>query len=147
MIIESFGRGILDENREIDRKALSEIVFSDKEKLDLLNRIVHKIVSSKINRIIEEDKNNFYVIDVPLLFSPYFNVKYDFSIGVISSLKEKINRVILRDKMTEDEVLKRVSNQVSDDFIRANTDFIIENNDLDETFNQVKRIMNEIGNE
>lgn len=46
-IVEAFGREILDENEELDRKKLAQIVFQSSEKLEQLNGIVHPAVNSR----------------------------------------------------------------------------------------------------
>ena len=54
LIVEHFGNVILDENYEIDRAKLAQIVFNNKEELSVLNSIVHKEVIIKVKDIIEE---------------------------------------------------------------------------------------------
>ena len=53
-IIEAFGREILDENEELDRKKLAQIVFQSSEKLEQLNGIVHPAVKQQVLLDIEE---------------------------------------------------------------------------------------------
>src|SRR5574340_30376 len=48
-IVSTFGEGILKADKTIDRKALGSIVFSDREKLKLLNRMTHPRIIEKIN--------------------------------------------------------------------------------------------------
>ena len=49
-IVEAFGREILDENEELDRKKLAQIVFQSSEKLEQLNGIVHPAGASGYRR-------------------------------------------------------------------------------------------------
>ncbi len=53
-IVEAFGREILDENEELDRKKLAQIVFQSSEKLEQLNGIVHPAVKQQVLLDIEE---------------------------------------------------------------------------------------------
>ena len=55
-------------NNKVDRKKLSSIVFNDKKKLEILNNIIHgKIIEEMIN-IINNNKEEILIIEVPLLF-------------------------------------------------------------------------------
>ena len=71
-IIARFGVGILDDEREIDRKMLGDIVFGDPEALRDLNAIVHKHVAAGIKRRVQEYRESddesikFIVLDVPI---------------------------------------------------------------------------------
>ena len=65
----TFGDGILKQNGELNRAALADIVFSDKDKLETLNKIIHKYVNSEIKSVLREYqvKNiKLIVLDVPI---------------------------------------------------------------------------------
>ncbi len=70
-IVRHFGEGILQADRTIDRRKLGDIVFADREKLDLLNRLVHPAVFEEWHRRIEEIRkaqpDAIVLSDVPLL--------------------------------------------------------------------------------
>ena len=70
-ITSYFGGAILDENRNILRKKLGSIVFTNKEKLDFLNHCTHKYITQEIDRQIAEKKYQkehcCIVLDAPLL--------------------------------------------------------------------------------
>ncbi len=67
---EVFGEGIFDDDNNISRSKLGEIVFSNKEKLELLNQIVHPEILNKTEQILKEisNKNDIIIIDAALLF-------------------------------------------------------------------------------
>ena len=140
-IIENFGKEILTQDKEIDRRLLGKIVFADKEKLCLLNRITHKYIFAEMNRQIEENNGKeVVVLDVPLLFGSDFPIKYDLSIGVIVPDVVRIARVAKRDKISEKDVLARIKNQLkNEDYIRL-CDICIENVDIEKMKRQVADI-------
>lgn len=140
-VVKSFGEEILMENGEIDRKKLGQIVFSDKNKLEVLNEIIHKYVFIEMEKRIRESKAEIIILDVPLLFSNDFKLKYDYSVGVTANISERIRRVKIRDGLTEDEILARINNQISDKELEKKADFIIENNDYDKTLKSVEQIL------
>lgn len=140
-VVGSFGVEILQENGEIDRKKLGQIVFSDKNKLMVLNEIIHKYVFIEMEKRIKESKAEIIILDVPLLFSNDFRIEYDYSVGVTASVSERIKRVKTRDGLTEEEILSRMNNQISDKELEEKADFIIENNDYDKTLKSVEQIL------
>ena len=86
-LINYFGNEIVGKNGEIDRGKLSDIVFNDKDKLNMLNRLTHKHVGDEIHRLVKQIKKiyqtksrkpSFIVLDVPI------PVEYGFLIWLIS---------------------------------------------------------------
>jgi len=67
---ENFGDEIFDDNNNISRSKLGEIVFSNKEKLELLNQIVHPEILKKTEQIVKKisNKNDIIIVDAALLF-------------------------------------------------------------------------------
>jgi len=67
---ENFGDEILDDDNNISRTKLGEIVFSNKEKLKVLNQIVHPEILKKTEQILKKisNKNDIIIIDAALLF-------------------------------------------------------------------------------
>jgi len=67
---ENFGEEIFDDDNNISRSKLGEIVFSNKEKLELLNQIVHPEILKKTEQILKEisNKNDIIIVDAALLF-------------------------------------------------------------------------------
>ena len=139
-IVDYFGEDILFENGEINRKRLSELVFSDKEKLSVLNNITHKHIFKEMESQIKNANTDIVVLDVPLLFSSDFKIKCDLKIAVIADEKIRINRVIERDGLSENEISARIKNQISDAEYERLADICIYNNDLENTRKDVKKI-------
>jgi len=67
---EIFGEEIFDDDNNISRSKLGEIVFSNKEKLELLNQIVHPEILKKTEQILKKisNKNDIIMVDAALLF-------------------------------------------------------------------------------
>ncbi len=138
--LDFFGYDIVLEDGEIDRKKLAGIVFSDKEKLEMLNKITHKHIFAEMEKQIEAAKTRVVILDVPLLFSSDFNIECDLKIAVLADEEIRIKRVMSRDNAQYDEVKARIRNQISDEKYRRMADICIVNDDLEETLRQVKRI-------
>lgn len=140
-IVEFFGEDIICNSGEIDRKKLAGIVFSDAEKLEVLNNITHKYIFEEMENRISSSKNDLVILDVPLLFSPDFKIECDIKIVVVADLENRINRVIKRDNTDRISVENRINSQLSDEEMKKLADIVIENDSLDDMKKQVKKIV------
>ena len=80
-------------NDVIDRKALLGIVSKDKEKMSILNSIIHPYVFKRTREGIKANPNGKVVIDMPLLLDTPFINECDLIIGVTSPVKEREKRL------------------------------------------------------
>jgi dephospho-CoA kinase len=129
-LTELFGTGIYDAGGLLNRKKLAEIIFSDRDKLDQVNSIIHPAV----HRIFESWKSQLtdcpYVLyEAAILFETGSYHGFDFIIMVATDEKERIGRVMKRDQVSEEAILQRIRNQMDDAKKIALSDFVIENND------------------
>lgn len=79
-IVEHFGKEILNEKDELDRKKLSDIVFADPDELNALNQIVHPAVKEEVDRRArqEERKNtNLFIIESAILIETRYEQMCD----------------------------------------------------------------------
>lgn len=127
-IVENFGNSILKDNNKLDREELSKIIYSNKEKRELLNSITFKFIVAEIKKKIKENSTSKYiVVDAPLLFESGLNSICDFVIGVVASKDRKLNRLKKRDNISVEILEKRLGSQKDDEFFKQKCDFIIEN--------------------
>ncbi|MGH2666683.1 dephospho-CoA kinase [Flavobacterium sp.] len=145
-VVAVFGNEVIKDNY-IDTKALSSIVFNNPEKLKMLNHIIHPLVKKHFDEWINEKEKFPYIIkEAAILFE---SGSYKFCnkiITVIASKETRIKRVMQRDNVTEQEVLDRIKNQWSDSEKIAKSDYIIENENLEETKIQFQRILKKLKN-
>ncbi|MFM1825598.1 MAG: hypothetical protein RLZZ37_233 [Actinomycetota bacterium] len=126
-VLSRFGNQILQENGSIDRQKLAQIVFNDKSALKDLEDIVHPLVRSKTNEIIDAQTQETIVVnEIPLLLEKNMENLFDFLVVVVSSEKNRINRLIKRG-LSEEEAKKRMALQVSDEQRKSSADFLISN--------------------
>ena len=59
-MVDRFGTGILDENGQIDRKKVAEIVFNDEHALLELNQMTHPYVRQEVERLLAEAEQQGY---------------------------------------------------------------------------------------
>jgi dephospho-CoA kinase len=126
-IRKTFGNAIF-ENAVLNREKLSQIVFSDPEKLKLLNAIIHPAVKKHFqNWVLNHKDFPFVIYEAAILFESGSFKICDFIITVTAPLESRIQRVILRDNTTREQVLKRINAQWNDEQRIAKSDFVIEN--------------------
>jgi ATP-binding cassette subfamily B protein len=114
----------------LDRRALGRIVFSDGEKLALLNRTVLPLVAVRSEKEIEKaeaDGETMLVLDAPTLFESGLDRACDLTLGVLASKETRIARIAARDGLTEEYARLRVEGGKGDAFYRARCAEIVTN--------------------
>lgn len=118
---------------EIDRKKLSKIVFSDKEKLKVLTEITDKYIYLETKKIIEDikllNKHSFIVLDGALILDSKTKLLTDEIILISASFETKLNRLLKRDETDKQILINRLNSQ--QDFLLRKDEFsaIIYNED------------------
>ncbi len=129
-IIDEFGGNIVDEEKKIDRKQLSSIVFNNKEKLEKLNAIVHPAVAKHFDDwVIQHSAHKYILKEAAILFESGSYKLMDKVISVVAPLELKIKRVTQRDAITPEQVELRIKNQLSDEERVNRSNFIINNDE------------------
>ena len=140
-----FGNEVF-KNGKLDRVKVAEIVFSNQAKLKQLNEIIHPAVKKHFeNWILEHSNFPFVLKEAAILFESGAYKDCDIVISVIAPLETRIQRVIQRDEVTRDNVLKRIMNQWTDEERIRKSQYVIENVDVVEAKEEVKKILKKIG--
>tara|TARA_R110002049_G_scaffold30211_3_gene102747 strand:- start:12861 stop:13460 length:600 start_codon:yes stop_codon:yes gene_type:complete len=141
-LINAFGEETYKDNL-LNRTYLASIVFKNKEKLQILNSIVHPEVKRHFQEYIKLNATKTYVIyESAILFESNTQNQFNFIISVFVTLEERVKRVLKRDKSTRDEVLSRIKSQWKEDKKLLLSNYIINNHTLKETEVSVKNIHN-----
>lgn len=144
-IVEYFGPGILYENSEINRKILGNIVFHNKEKLELLNSITHNEVINEIKRRISEKQllgKNDFVIEAALLIESGCDRLCDVIWLIDAEEKVRMDRLKSGRKMTEEDIKKVMKNQMSSsEYITHCNAVINNNNSIEDTRAQIEKLL------
>lgn len=112
----------------LDRAAMAEIVFNDRQARERLNAIVHPIVRALAVKQEERAAPGQLIVHVvPLLFETGYAGMVDRSVLVTAPLEERIRRVVARDGTDEAHVRARIAAQIDPDSARSRADYVIEN--------------------
>ncbi len=123
---------------ELNRKFLANIVFTDTGKLKKLNQLIHPAVHRQFEIWAAKHPDVPYLVEEAALLCESGAWKYfDFLVLVTAPLNKRLERVMKRDGVTEEEVRNRVSNQMPDDEKIPLANFLIFNDDQSMVINQV----------
>lgn len=106
-----FNEDILNKENEIDRKKLGAIVFSDKEKLALLNGIVHKAIVQKCLELCEKSGKDICLMDGSELESSGADELCKYIVVITADEETRLKRIMKRDGIDKDSALRRIHAQ------------------------------------
>ncbi|XP_033762317.1 bifunctional coenzyme A synthase-like [Pecten maximus] len=115
-LVEEFGSSIVGEDKEINRPALGRIVFSDPEKLKMLNSIVWPAISKLAEEKIQQfrlDGRQVVVLEAALLLDAGWDSLVHEVWTLIIPRQEAIKRMVERNKFSEEEACKRLDSQMT----------------------------------
>lgn len=125
---------------DLNRTYISSLVFNNKEKLNALNALVHPKVRDDFQQFIKKTTTDFVIYESAILFESGSDKICDYTITVLASFENKVERIIKRDGVSKAQILERMKNQSTDDFKIKKSNFVIKNNNLKDTECQVLTI-------
>lgn len=131
---ETYKEGILE------RKFLADKIFNDPEILQKVNAIIHPKVAAHFKNWVTLQNSAYVIKEAAILYESGSDSQCDLVIVVTASKKERIRRVMQRDRVSKKEVEARMRNQWSDSKKIKLADFVIYNELLSDTKKQVESI-------
>ena len=113
----------------LDRKFLSYIVFNDKQKLELLNSIVHPFTIQDGKEWMKKQTSPYAIKEAALIFESGSQGEFDCLIGVFAPTTLRIHRTIQRDKVEREKVLSRMEKQLDESIKMKLCDYVLINNE------------------
>ena len=139
LIIEHFGtESYLDET--LNRSHLAAIIFSDPQKLALLNSIVHPATIADAGTWMESQTAPYAIKEAALIFESEAHLRLDYVIGVSAPFDLRLQRAMQRDNLSKVAVENRMHNQMDEDKKLELCDFIIMNNEKELLIPQVLKL-------
>lgn len=127
-------------NHELDRKYLADIVFNSPEKLELLNALIHPVTINDAEEWMQKQVAPYSIKEAALLFESGAAENLDFIIGVYAPQALRIRRVMKRDGLPEEEILKRINRQINEEMKMKLCDFVVTNNEQELLVPQVLKL-------
>jgi dephospho-CoA kinase len=113
----------------LDRKYLANIVFTDKDKLEILNSLVHPYTLTDADNWAKQQTSPYVIKEAALMFESRAAHHVDYIIGVSAPKALRIQRVMNRDGLTRDEVIARMNRQIEENIKMKLCDFVIINDE------------------
>ena len=141
-VIALFGKQIIKNDKTIDRKMVSDVVFAHEEMRQKLDDIIHPAVKSYILDKIEEQKKagcTLMIVEAALLLEDHYDACCDKVWYIHTDQEIRIERLMSSRGYTREKAENIIARQATEGFFREHADYIIQNNgDLDETWRQIE---------
>ncbi len=144
-IVDYFGRQVLQEDGNLDRKKLSDIVFNDLEKRKKLESFIHPQIqvefTAQLNDIVADDPNAIVLVVIPLLIE--LNLQYLFHELLVVYVPQEglAERLARRDGISKEQATNMLSSQLPIEEKAGYADFVINNEgSLEDTRREVKKL-------
>ena len=137
-IAKQFGTEVLDENGELNRRKMREIVFSDDNAREKLEAIIHPRVYEKINEFLDGVSFPYCIISSPLLIEKRSHYAHDRVLVVDLPESLQVERASKRDEQSEAEIAKIIHSQIPrEQRLQAADDVISNDGDVSHLRTQV----------
>jgi dephospho-CoA kinase len=142
-MVELFGEDIYILNK-LNRQLLSNLLFSNKLLIEKVNSIVHPIVRLKFDEWSKSKKIPIVFNEAAILFETGAYKNFDASILVVAPQEVRLGRVMLRDGLSEEQIISRINNQwLDEDKINLAT-YVISNDGSEPILYQVENVIDNL---
>lgn len=143
---KEFQKNLINIFNTINRNEISKIVFNDKTKLKLLEKIIYPKIKKLMDDFFVDNINeSFIFVSAAMLFEAGFNVYFDKIIFVSADYNLRLERLIRRNNLTLNEAKKRIASQDSEENKIKKSNYIIYNNStLENLAHKTKKIIEDI---
>jgi dephospho-CoA kinase len=139
-LIHLFGEEIY-QNDKLNKFALAQAIFSDESLREKVNALIHPIVREDLNLWSLAQNNSLVFNESAILFETGSFKNFDAIILVYAPEELRIKRIMKRDNCSENEVLKRMNSQFSDEEKYQLTEFRVLNDEQTPLLKQVEQII------
>jgi dephospho-CoA kinase len=139
-LIHLFGEEIY-QNDKLNKFALAQAIFSDESLREKVNALIHPIVREDFNLWALAQNNSLVFNESAILFETGSFKNFDAIILVYAPKELRIKRIMKRDNCSENEVLKRMNSQFSDEEKYQLTEFRVLNDEQTPLLVQVEQII------
>lgn len=140
-IVSVFGENVLQDDGNLNRKLMRQIIFNEKDKKITLEKIMHPRIQNEVKLKIQSASGRYQIIVVPLLLqSPILDFIHRILI-IDCDEKIQINRLIKRDNITEELAKKMIENQSKrEERLAIADDIILNEGRIEEIKHEVKKL-------
>ncbi|MCD8027502.1 MAG: dephospho-CoA kinase [Erysipelotrichaceae bacterium] len=141
-VMEMF-KECVDENRNINRHKLGQIVFNDSRMKKQLEDIIHPYVSSTMKKQIQQSDEDVIFLDIPLLYEAHFEYLCDKIIVVYVDEDIQCERLMKRNHIDKQEAFHLMQQQMSIEEKKNKADYVLDNSlGFEDLYQNIERILN-----
>lgn len=116
-------------NGNLNKSFLSSQVFNNKDKINLLNSIVHPFTINDGKRWMSQQKSPYAIKEAALIFESGSQGDFDLIIGVFAPISLRIHRAMQRDHAEKQKIQERMQNQIKEEIKMKLCDEVLINNE------------------
>jgi dephospho-CoA kinase len=128
----------------LDRMALADIIFNDNAILEKVNSLVHPVVFDRFMKWSFLQKSKYVIMEAAILFESGADEFVDRVATVVAPVDQRMERVMLRNKLSREQVMERMQNQMDDEARIKLSDYIIYNSENDMIIPAILKIHDDI---
>jgi dephospho-CoA kinase len=140
----TFGDEAYFADQSLNRKFISDTVFNQPNLLKKLNSFVHPAVFRAFDTWCLQQKAPYVLKEAALLFESGSYQQNDYNILVSCPLALRIQRVMLRDKLTQEKVMERIAVQLPEETKQSLANYLIQNNEQEFIITQVLQLHSQL---
>lgn len=141
-VIALFGKQVIKNDKTIDRRLVSDVVFSHPDMLEKLNHIIHPAVKEYIRRQLalkKKEGQRICVVEAALLLEDHYEEFCDTVWYIHTDSEIRIRRLMESRGYTREKSMSIIASQAPEEFFRTHTDYVVTNNtDLEDTWQQIR---------
>lgn len=142
-ITRHFGEDLYREGK-LDRKAFASVIFHDEQKLALANSIIHPELAKHFLEWRNRQRHAIVAMEAALLFEAGFLEWVDKTIMVFAPENIRLQRAIVRDHTTAEQVKARMQAQMPEEEKMKRSDFVVYNDNAHSLILQVEEIVKQL---
>jgi len=128
----------------LDRMQLAAIIFNDRTMLEKVNLLVHPAVFNQFRKWVLEQTAKYVIMEAAILFESGASKVVDRVATVVAPVEQRMKRVIQRNKLSREQVLERMKNQMDDETRIKLSDYVIYNSENDMIIPAILKIHDDI---
>jgi len=128
----------------LDRMKLASIIFNDRAILEKVNFLVHPIVFNRFTKWALIQEVPYVIMEAAILFESGASKYVDRVATVVAPVEQRVKRVIHRSKLSREQVVERIKNQMDDDMRIKLSDYVINNSENDMIIPAILKIHDDI---
>jgi len=116
---------------KLDRPVLANIIFNNKKLLEKVNSIIHPAVFSSFGEWFNQQDSPYSIMEAAILFESGGFRLMDKVVTVVTPMEERIKRLLSGNRLTKEQIIERIKNQIDDESRIKQSDFVIYNSEND----------------